>query len=802
MSTETLGFLLQGVSQQQAKVRSSGQVTEQVNLHSDVNRGLTTRPATERLGAIDDITDTGGKSFTVEIEGALYRVVLENGGVPEVYGYDATKPTVTNPHSQQAYISTNAAVYVYDNTVYITNREMIVENIATSYASEISENWGYVFCLGGLFTRKYTVDVTVGTQTVTASFTTPDGTSAGDAVLSTADNIIHELYLDLIAKFAAAIPAITTVAMSVVENHIRLVDSGNNLKKISTRDGEAGTILYGDVARVKTLADLPKYAAHGDYLFVYGAASIADDFWMRYEIVGESVGGGFGKTGAWKEYFNINDPSTLDPETMPHILTRNTDGTFTYDYQAWQHRRVGNEESNPTPSFVGFAIRDIREFQGRLTFATSGATVVGSRTYYPTDFYRKSATTVVDSDPVDFRATMEGTKPFDWLVPFDRDMFVLAANAQYVISGAGGLTGGNSGIVLATNYDMSSEARPRPTGRTLLFPFKGQRYAGVNEYFTGNNYASTSVDNLTKTASRYVDGEIRDIVSSSNEGLAVFITDKSLVDGTVYVYKYLWEFDKKTQSAWCTWRFPGAVRHMHAKEGILYVWCVVYAPGTTPKELLLKMRLDAPEMYGLGRQFCVDAAVPFGGVAEGDEIVVYSNYPNIKFVLHSSSDDAPTGIPVIPDSAETLSVVGGTTARYAFNTVTRPWIIPGSVSYGCGLERWVDPTPPIARDRLGNAKSDVQTVVKAYYVDYADTGQFTAQMLSKYRGNSDMANTDWFPLDDDPEHPFEETVRTGTLQVPWGEYSNLATLRVYSDDIRPTTIQEIRYEPEYLKAGG
>ena len=96
----------------------------------------------------------------------------------------------------------------------------------------------------------------------------------------------------------------------------------------------------------------------------------------------------------------------------------------------------------------------------------------------------------------------------------------------------------------------------------------------------------------------------------------------------------------------------------------------------------------------------------------------------------------------------------------------------------------------------------MQTVVKAYYVDYADTGQFTAQMLSKYRGNSDMANTDWFPMDDDPEHQFEETVRTGTLQVPWGEYSNLATLRVYSDDIRPTTIQEIRYEPEYLKAGG
>ena len=210
MSTETLGFMLQGVSQQQAKVRSSGQVTEQVNLLSDVNKGLTTRPATERLGAIVDITADASKSYTVDIEGTLYRVVLEEGQVPKVYGYDASKPVVTNPHAQQAYISTNSAVYVYDKTVYITNRDKVVEKITATYNAEITENWGYVFCLGGLFTRKYTVDVVVGTQTVTASFTTPDGTTAGDAALTTTDNIVKELRDALVVAFAAAAPPIGT----------------------------------------------------------------------------------------------------------------------------------------------------------------------------------------------------------------------------------------------------------------------------------------------------------------------------------------------------------------------------------------------------------------------------------------------------------------------------------------------------------------------------------------------------------------------------------------------------------------
>jgi len=800
MSTESLGFMLQGVSQQQAKVRSSGQVTEQVNLLSDVNRGLTTRPATERLGAIDAITETGSKSYTVDIEGDLYRVVLETGEVPKVYGYDATTPAVTNPNAQQAYISTNAAVYVYDKTVYITNRDMLVETVAKSYTSEITENWGYIFCLGGLFTRKYTVDVTVGTQKVTASFTTPDGTTAGDAALTTTDNIVKELHDALVLAFAAATPAITTVTMTLVENHIRLVSSANNLAAVSTRDGEAGTLLYGDVSRVKTLADLPKFAAHGDYLFVYGAASIADDFWMRFEITGETVGSGFGKTGAWKEHFNVNDPSTLDPETMPHILTRNIDGTFTYDYQEWQHRRVGNEESNPTPSFVGFAIRDIREFQGRLTFATSGATVVCSRTDYPTDFYRKSATTVVDTDPVDQRATMEGTKPFDWLVPFDRDLFVLAANAQYVISGAGGLTGGNSGIVLATNYDMSSEARPQPTGRTLLFPFKGQRYAGVNEYFTGNNYASTSVDNLTKTASKYIDGEIREIISSSNDGVAVFLTDRAYAAGIVYVYKYLWEFDKKTQSAWGTWKFPGRVKHCHVQDGVLYVWYTAVFGEFDLEEYVCRCNLDIPDNSTTGYALALDDILT-AVVPDAATFTITSTQAALKFAAVGVTTDLAYS-EVVPSSVAVSGMGATTRYQYIFDLAERSWLIGATLVYGQTMERYVDPTPPIARDRLGNARSDVQIVVRAYYIDYADTGQFAAQMISKFRGNNDMANTDWFPMDDDPEHPFEESVRTGTLQVPWGEYSNFATLRVYSDDIRPTTIQEIRYEPEYLKAGG
>ena len=454
-------------------------------------------------------------------------------------------------------------------------------------------------------------------------------------------------------------------------------------------------------------------------------------------------------------------------------------------------------------------------------FATSNATVVASRTDYPTDFYRKSATVNTATDAIDMRATQEGTKAFDWLVPFDRNMFVLASNAQFVISGNGALTPDNASMVLATNYTMSSNARPQPTGRTLLFPFKGQRYSGINEYFTGNDFASTSVDNLTKTASKYIDGEIREIVVAPNEGLALFLTDVSFNDGWVWVYKFLWEFDKKTQSAWYKWKFPGKVRHMYASDGIVYFWIVIgddhvfmgkedvlwgeddaaYAYFDL-EEIVVSMRLDIPDMYDFEYPLSIDGAVTGAGAVVGDYLEINTTYSEPKFILNSTSDNAPPGGVIVPDALEISGTEGDATITYKFNIIDRPWLLDGTISYGHRIERYLDPSPPVARGYQGTARSDVQTVVRAYYIDYSATGQFTAKMLSAYRGTQDMANTDWFPMDDDPVHPWQESVRDGTLQVPWGEYSNYASLRVYSDDIRPTTIQEIRYDPEYLKAGG
>lgn len=823
MATETLGFLLQGVSQQQAKIRSAGQVSEQVNFLSDVNRGLTTRPGTERLGSVAAITPADSRSFTVTLADTPYRIVLEDGKKPTVLDYTGAAISVSGADTN-TYISTNAAVYTYDQTVYIANRDKVVALDVDTYTNMVSTNWGYVYSLGGLYNRKYEVTLTVGAVAVTGTYTTPDGTTAGDPNLATADYIAAQLKTSLDAALASA--SIATVTITRVENHLRIVASGNNLTDLTTKDGEGSTTLRGGIAKAETLADMPKYSAHGDYLKIFGATDTADDFWMRFVVDGISdisgnVGTNYGKSGAWREYFDVSLPVTFDPDTMPHALVYSA-GTFSFAPVTWEHRQVGNEDSNPTPSFVGYAIRDIREFQSRLAFATSAGTVVMTKTDAPTDFWRKSATTSVSSDVIDMRATQEGTKAFDWMVPFDRDLFVLSPDSQFVIGGATALSPDNASMVLSTNYNMSSNARPQATGRTLLIPFKGQRYSGVNEYFTSNSSVSTAVDNLNKTSSKYIDGEIREIVSSSNEGIALFLTDTSYLDGHVWVYKYLWEFEKKTQSSWSKWKFPGKVRHAYAADGVVYFWIVIgdgaVFMGQEPvtwdgeeaaaflyadlEEIVVSMRLDIPEQFDFDYALSIDGAETGVGTVVGDYLEVVTRYTNPAFILNSTSANAPPGGVIVPDEIAFSGDIDDTTLTYKFNIVDRPWLLEGDISFGQRIARYFDPTPPVPRKYDGQPRSDVKIIVNAYYVDYLDSGQFSVQMRSAYRGNEVMANTDWFPLDDDPFHPWNESVRSGTLQAPWGEYSDYATLRVFSDDIRPTTIQEIRYQPQYMSAGG
>ena len=800
MATESLGYMLQGVSQQQPKVRQPGQVQDQLNFHSDVNLGLTTRPYSELIGDFASPPSRTSKDITVEIDQELFRLVLRDGALPRVFDYTGQERAVTGTGA--AYCSRNSAVYVYDDTCYVANRDTVVAaDAAYDPTADVVQNVGYAFALGGAFSRRYSIKIEWGASyTVTGVYTTPAGTEAGDAEQASADYIITQLRQDIIDKLAAA--SLTNLTVERSGAHLMIYSDTDPVRDVETKDGDAGEYLKGGVAEAKDISVLPKYAYNGMLVKITGDTSADDDFWMRFQTNNTSIaiGAGFGRPGVWREWFDVSAGLQFDASTMPHILTLNPDGTFTFGPQTWLGRRVGNEDSNKTPSFVGTTIKDVREMQERLVFITGASTIVMSRTDRPTDFFRKTVVADTVTDTIDIRATDEGTVPLEYMVAFDRDLFIFAKNAQFVISGAGAITPQNASTALATKYTMSADTKPVVTGRTVLLPFTGARYSGVNEYFTADDYATHAVDNLSKTTSKYIDGRIVDIAVSANDGLAFFLTDNSYDNGEIYVYKFLWENLQKVQSAWYKWKMPEGVRHIYCKDGVLYAWLVHNATAVQPRESLVRMRLDIPAHAELSFPVCLDMQkdITIAVDDEAEFLDVSSYYRDQAFVLISDDPTSPKGASIEPDSI----IDNGTEIVYRFNLWDREWLTECILIQGFRYYRSVKPTRPFARKFDGTPRSDVQVLIHSLYVDYEDSGVFNVDMVSALRGNTVMASNDWFPTDDDPLNPWEVATRSGTLQSVWGEMAHLAEIQVSSDDHRPTTLMEIRFEPEYFREGG
>ncbi len=771
--TGSLGTVLQGVSQQQPRVRLRGQVSEQINMHSDVVHGLTSRPPTQEIAVFAGI-GTDLKFDDVEIDGVKYFVGFRDGEV-RVWDTAGAEYTV-NMQDQDAtdYTGDNMQFHVYDDTIYATNQDVLVAADSFIDTSAILVGQGLVQCLGGNFGRDMQITMTYADGTEASGFynipdTDPDKING--------NNIMSNLHTDFILD--ANIKASTTIVLK--DNMFLITDSATTFV-LTTEDGDDGIVLRSHVATAKDIENLVKFAPHGTFVKVEGEDKTSDDFYMRFEVEGETVvGDSFGVDGTWREWVNAEEAVSLDLTTMPHVLFK-VGGEFFFERNLWQSRRAGDAESNPHPSFVGFAITDISGFQSRLTL-TAGPHFVGSRTNIPADFYAKSVVVQSDSDPLDFSSTTESEVAIKWMVPFDRDLLLMSKKHQFIVSGLTALTPKNASMVLTTDFEMASAARPSSTGRTILFPFTVGTHGGVKEFFASDEIATNGADNLTELINTYIDGVITYISTSTNFYTSLFLTDDAASSSTVWVYKYLWEGLEKRQSSWSKWTFSNDVAYVFWDNADVFA---LLRSGTD--YILTKMDMDFVN-HDVGFRVTLDR--------QTDEIAdasfqVTVPYDDALFVAHTGC--ANPGRQVVE-----VSQTGSGPYTYTFAEEDVPE--GATVVAGLEYEQSVTPTMPHIKDRDGRAITSTKLVITDFTVIYNESGVIHSTMTSKYRA-ADKTHTDARIItDDDPEDPLGIGIRSGEFVIPWGERADWSELTLSSDGVRPMSIYEIEWRAQQFKRG-
>jgi hypothetical protein len=274
---------------------------------------------------------------------------------------------------------------------------------------------------------------------------------------------------------------------------------------------------------------------------------------------------------AYEECAKPKQKYKLDADTMPHIMVRNADGTFTVKPAEWGERKVGDNVTATEPSFVGYKVRHVTFFKNRLCFFTD-QNVVFSRASFYYDFFPSTVIDLLDDDPIDIGvAGGSGTVTnLQSSAVFDKTLLAFSLTEQFVIgSGQENLTPSTATSTGVTAFEIVEGCDPVTIGANVYFPSPNNEYTTVREYFVQpDSYLNDAAD-VTAHCNRFIPkGKWKFIPCSPLDLLMLHDADRA---NEIYAYKFRWQGSEKVQSAWNKWTFSGDVVGAVCFETELYV---------------------------------------------------------------------------------------------------------------------------------------------------------------------------------------------------------------------------------------
>jgi hypothetical protein len=719
LTDQPIPNLFGGVSQQPALARYLNQLEAQENCLADPVEGLKKRPPTEHVSKIiDGALSTRPFLFKIDRDADNRFLGLVEDGVARVFdlttGTEKTVTGATNAYLDSATPHTSIRALSVADYTFLVNREKTVAKTADVAASRPFE--GLFFVKASNYSRTYTVTLSAISPegTNSATYTTPDGSDASHAAQIATTYIAGQLSSGIGSGGGGY--TIETFGSAIYISH------ATNDFTIETEDGQGNEALKALKGNVQRFTDLPIKAKTGLVLKVEGDQTSAfDDYWVRF-------------TGTvWEETMEPGAETSLDPTTMPLALIHNQDDTFTLQALPWVDRAVGDDDSAPFPSFVGYKLSSLFYFRNRLGFLADENVILSQAGDY-FNFFRTTVTQLLPGDPIDSPASDASgeSSPVSILehaVAFDKKLVIFSRNAQFMMGADGVLTPGTAEIDPVTAFACSSKCRPVAAGRYVYFPFDRDGATGVREFYVDGAAQTEDAEEVTAHCPTYLPSDIISMTASTLENVLVALPENDT--SYVYVYEFFWNQNEKMQSSWGKWKFDDDdsvlffdfvdnVGHMVIERPDGYhLEQVRFRPGLTDTGIDYFTALDhraTGSQLTLAYQPVDQETTITLPYAPLDGTVVATGY--------SAGDLHAPGVnlPVISTVGSVIRVAGNVTTwnlvvGLPYNqlfTLTRPYVVQTS---GNGTV----------------ANTEATLKLKDYSLDYTGAGYFKATFTPKYR---------------------------------------------------------------------
>ena len=234
----------------------------------------------------------------------------------------------------------------------------------------------------------------------------------------------------------------------------------------------------------------------------------------------------------------------------------------------WDDAIVGDDVTNPEPSFIGKTINKMLFFRNRFSILADEF-IVMSRPGDFTNFFAKSAIQFVASDPIDIAASSEYPAILYDGIQVNTGLVLFSKNQQFMLTtDSDTFSPLTAKINALSTYNFNFATNPVSLGTTIGFLDNAGKFSRFFEMAQIQREGEPEIIEQSKVVSRLFEKDLK-LISNSRENSVIFFSEEGT--STLYGYRYFDNIRERKLAAWFKWTLTGTIQYHCMQDDFLYV---------------------------------------------------------------------------------------------------------------------------------------------------------------------------------------------------------------------------------------
>ena len=341
---------------------------------------------------------------------------------------------------------------------------------------------------------------------------------------------------------------------------------------VSTPEPQLMTIITNEA---NAISELPTNCRHNYVVKIVNSGDDDDDYYLKFKQANAGTGNQnyFGE-GVWEECPAPNLEIEIDKDTMPVRLVRELpgnvypNGRFLCESIDWIKRDVGDDNTNPVPSFIGSNIEKLLFFRNRLCALSKGNAIL-SKTNDFFNFFSTTAMSESTADPIDLQASSTfPTTLFDG-IEVNSGLLIFSSNQQFMLTTDSDVFSPTTAKINAlSTYNFNFATNPISLGTTIGFLDNAGKFSRFFEMVQVQREGEPQVIEQSAVVSRLFEKDLK-LISNSRENSVIFFSEEGT--NTLYGYRYFDQVTERKLASWFRWTLTGTIQYHCMQDDNLYV---------------------------------------------------------------------------------------------------------------------------------------------------------------------------------------------------------------------------------------